>query len=183
MTSAQANQEYFDWMLRKVCESKEQADSYHLLLNTLYEKDFVWSFSQPMDENRQVDGEELRYTFGREMDYPDPMIASLLDVRPCSMLEMMVALAIKCEERFAFDPDVGNRTSVWFWEMIDSLGLSKMTDDQFDFSYTDRCITNFLNHSYKPNGEGSLFTVKRPVKDMRNVDIWYQMCYYLNEVL
>lgn len=183
MTRAQANQEYFDWMLQKVCEEEGKKISYHLLLKTLNSIDFVWLYSQPMDENRQIDGEELRYTFGRENNYPDPMTASLLDVRPCSVLEMMVALAIKCEERFAFNPDIGNRTSVWFWEMIESLGLSEMTDENFDFSYVNKKITDFLNHSYSPNGKGSLFTIKHPPKDMRDVDIWYQMCYYLNEVL
>lgn len=182
MTRAQANRKYFDWMLDIVSENcKEKAKYYHQLLLYLNGRDFKWS--HPMDENRQTDGEDLRYQFGREAGYSDSMIASLLDEHPCSILEMMVALSIRCEDRFASDPEVGNRTSMWFWEMIDSLGLSNMTDSNFDLDYIEACIDRFLDRDYKPNGEGGLFKLKHPMKDMRQVDIWYQMCYYLNEVL
>lgn len=181
MTRAQATREYVDWMLSKVCEDKRKIDDYMELFLYLYNYRFEWI--HPMDSNRQEDGEALRYQFGRENGYPDPMIASLLDDRPCSILEMMVALAIRCEDRFAYDPDVGNRTGVWFWEMIESLGLSRMNNCNFDIDHADMIIDRFLKRKYEPNGKGGLFTLKRPMKDMRHVDIWYQMCYYLNEVL
>lgn len=51
------------------------------------------------------------------------MIASYLDNRPCSVLEMIIALAIRLEEHIMDDPDIGNRTGQWFWDMIVSLGL------------------------------------------------------------
>lgn len=38
-------------------------------------------------------------------------------------LEMIIALAIRLEEHIMDDPDIGNRTGQWFWDMIVSLGL------------------------------------------------------------
>lgn len=181
MTQAQTVNEYIAWMLDKVCEDKRKKADYSELFLYLYNRRFDWT--HPMDANRQADGEDLRYQFGREERLPDSMIASFLDNRPCSILEMMVALAIRCEDRFAFDPDIGNRTHVWFWEMIDSLGLTEMANDKFNVDYVSYTIDRFLNREYRPNGDGGLFTLKHPMKDMRHVDIWYQMCYYLNEVL
>lgn len=182
MTQAKIRSFYFDWMLDKVCVNQEYKESsYHSLLLYLFNKDFIWIL--PMDSNRQEDGIDLRYRFGQEENYSDPMISSLLDDRPCSILEMMAALAIRCEEQYARDPDIGDRTSIWFWEMIDSLGLSDMTEDRFDIYYVEEMVNRFLNRDYAPNGYGGLFTLKHPPENLKNVDIWYQMCYYLNENL
>lgn len=181
MTQAQTIDEYIAWMLDKVCKDARQKNDYSELFLYLHGRRFEWI--HPMDANRQTDGEDLRYQFGRDMNLPDPMVASYLDDRPCSILEMMVALAIRCEDRFAFDPDIGNRTNVWFWEMVESLGLLNMTNDRFDIDYVANIINRFLDRKYSPDGRGSLFTLKHPMKDMRHVDIWYQMCYYLNEIL
>ena len=111
------------------------------------------------------------------------MIAAFLDNQPCSVLEMMIALAIRCEEHIMDDPDVGNRTGQWFWNMIMNLGLGSMTDDQFDKRYAEQVIERFLNREYEQDGEGGLFTVKHCKHDLRTVEIWYQMCWYLDEIV
>ena len=85
-----------------------------------------------MDADRAEDGINLRYRFGYENGYESAMIASYLDDRPCSVLEMMVALSMKMEEQIMDDPDIGDRTSVWFWKMIDNLGLGTMHDGIID---------------------------------------------------
>ena len=46
------------------------------------------------------------------------MISAYLDNKTCSVLEMMIALAIRCEEHIMDDPDVGNRTGQWFWKDV-----------------------------------------------------------------
>ena len=67
--------------------------------------------------------------------------------------------------------------------MLCSLGLTHMRDNVYDEMYVDRVITRLLTRSYESNGVGGLFTVEHPRRDMRLVEIWYQMCWYLNEVL
>jgi hypothetical protein len=134
-----------------------------------------------MDENRAGDGRDLRYRFAYEMGYATADIRAFLDDGPCSVLEMMTALAARCEEHIMGDPDIGNRISRWFWAMIQNLGLSSMDDEHFDEGFTDRTLARFLAREYGSDGEGGLFMVKNAGKDMRGIEIWYQMMMYLNE--
>lgn len=181
MTKGELNNAYFEWMYQLVCNERNSEMSYRKLLYLLHDTDF--NYTIPMDGNRAEDGTDLRYRFGYENAYEGSMISAYLDDRPCSVLEMMVALAIRCEEHIMCDPDIGNRTGQWFWDMIDNLGLGDMDDTEFDKNYANSVIQKFLNREYKRNGEGGLFTVKHYRKDLRSVEIWYQMCWYLDENL
>lgn len=136
-----------------------------------------------MDENRAEDGTDLRYRFGEAYRYKDAEVAANLDDRPCSVLEMMVALAIRCEEHIMDDPAVGDRTGRWFWDMVDNLGLGAMSDARYEEEYIDAVLERFLNRKYDRDGAGGLFTVKRCPHDLRSVDIWYQMCWHLDDVI
>lgn len=126
----------------------------------------------PMDKNRIEDGINLRFRYSPAMSKDEP----------ASVLEVMVALAYRCEEEFMADPDYGDRAGKWFYGMIQSLGLASMTDINFNFIYTMNILDTFLKRKYKPNGEGSLFTIKNSDQDFRKTEIWYQMCWYLDEI-
>jgi hypothetical protein len=134
-----------------------------------------------MDGNRAEDGMDLRYRFGDENSYDQALIATYLDDRPCSVLEMLIALAIRCEEQIMDDPDIGDRTGLWFGNMIYNLNLHTMHNSDFDREYVDEVIDIFLNRKYERDGRGGLFTVKNAPRDLRDVEIWYQLCWYLNE--
>lgn len=182
MTKNELRKEYFEWMYQLVCNEKYlKRLSYRKLLTHLHDIEFTYIIG--MDGNRAEDGIDLRYRFGYERQYNNSMIATYLDDRPCSVLEMITALAIRCEEHIMDDPDIGNRTGQWFWNMISNLGLSSLNDTRFDSEYLNRVITRFLNREYKRNGEGGLFTVKNCKHDLRTVEIWYQMCWYLDDIL
>lgn len=180
MTKAEMRARYFDWMFLAVSNHRPRRYPYKKLLSFLYDTDFTYTIA--MDENRFADGIDLRYRFAQQYNYPDPMVSSLLDDRPCSILEMMVALAIRCEEHIMEDADIGDRTGNWFWGMIESLGLKSMTDDRYDEYYVEETIRIFLNRQYAPNGEGGLFTIRNCRQDIRNIEIWYQMSLYLNSL-
>ena len=96
---------------------------------------------------------------------------------------MMTALAVRCEEHIMTDPDVGNRTGQWFWQMITNLGLVDMTDSKFDRKYVDLVIQRFLDRTYEPDGKGGLFTIEHCPYDLRTVEIWYQLCWYLDKLI
>lgn len=81
------------------------------------------------------------------------------------------------------DPDIGNRTGQWFWNMIVNLGLGSMNDTKFNKIHAKEIIQKFMDREYRRNGEGGLFTVKHCRTDLRSVEIWYQMCWYLDENL
>ena len=96
---------------------------------------------------------------------------------------MMIALAIRCEERIMSDSDAGNRTGQWFWNMLASLGLGSMSDRKFDREKAREIIDRFLNRRYEADGRGGLFTVRNSRFDLRSAEIWYQAMWYLDEVL
>lgn len=178
MTKWKCNQEYLRWLKNLIYD--KHFTQYSTLLDHLHKVEFTYTI--PMDGNRAEDGIGLRYRFGRERQYPDAMVAEYLDILPCSILEMMVALAVRFEDNTMSDPDMGDRTSQWFWEMIFNLDLSRMTDDHFNEDYVNSCILTLLDHEYSRNGSGGLFTVHNKDIDMRNTEIWYQACYYFSEL-
>jgi hypothetical protein len=117
------------------------------------------------------------------MGYDKVLIAACLDIRACSVLEALAGLALRCEEQIMENSRYGDRTGQWFWGMIFNLGLKPMDDANFDAAHTDASVGRFLRREYKRTGEGGLFTVENPRRDLREVDIWYQMCWYLCQIL
>ena len=170
---------YFEWLFGLVCGKRYSKHiSYKRLLMRLHDTKFIYSML--MDENRAEDGVDLRYRFGDANDCLEEVYLYLNG--QCSVLEMMVALAVRCEEHLMCDSDYGDRTSQWFWGMITNLGLGSMTDDRFDRDFVDETIDIFLHREYEPNGKGGLFTIKECKYDLRTIDIWYQLNWYLNSI-
>ena len=44
-------------------------------------------------------------------------------------------------------------------------------------------VRRFMDGKYKPNGKGGLFTIPSCERDLRTVEIWYQMNWYLNSII
>lgn len=183
------NQEYLEWMgeLVKGCSEFPVTGwkgldytHYSRLFKHLNSIDFYYNI--PMDANRYEDGIELRYQFGRDMNYDNRLIANCLDDHPCSVLEMMVALAVRCEEQIIYDDEVDNQAGLIFWDMLDNLDLISMDDYNYRPWYVDNVITKLLDREYERNGNGGLFTLKDCDEDVRDIEIWYQMCRYINAI-
>lgn len=169
--------EYFEWLC-DFTHKEDEINRYNKVLQILHGYEF-----EPIvdhDENRAQDGVELRRRFSRELR------CRFRYNSPCSVLEMMVALALRCEEQIMWDPDIGDRTSEWFHIMLHNLGLDIYTDDLIDHQAReeiDGIINTFLDRKYKRNGEGGLFKIDKCKCDLRSVEIWYQMCWYLDELM
>lgn len=171
---------YFEWLVNNVsgrwCSG---AVTFNKLFYQLHDIPFRYVLLR--DENRAKDGVELRYRFVWENHYPKEIEYDLDG--PCSVLEMMVALAIRCEESIMDDPAIGDRTSQWFRSMIVNLGLGSMSDDRFNRVYVDMVINRFLDRQYEADGQGGLFTVRHCDCDLRDVEIAYQLYWYLDELV
>lgn len=180
MNTERMRSAYFEWMCRLVCdEAGRRGRSWKKLLWFLHDQEFVYILD--MDGNRAADGIDLRYRFAYESRYDTHQVLDALgEEDPCSILEMMVALSIRCEEHIMDDPEFGNRTSAWFWGMVDNLGLGGMDDSNFDLYFAESVIDKFLRREYLSDGTGGLFRVEMPPQDMRRIDIWYQMMWYLD---
>ena len=175
------NADYFEWLYEGMCGDRYSKNvSYRKLLERLHSINFRYTI--PNDRNRANDGKSLRYSFAIAEgcgDNPE-MITEYL-YGPCSVFEMMVALAQRCEAVMD-DPKIGDRTGQWFWGMIASLGLNGMSDNHYDEKYVNDVINRFLDREYEPNGKGGLFTIRNCEHDLRDVEIWYQLCWYLDTI-
>ena len=96
---------------------------------------------------------------------------------------MMVALAFRAEEDIMDDNNYGNRTGQWFWNMIVTLGLGSMSDEHVDMEYVNYVMYRFLNRQYERNGKGGLFIIEDSRVDTRDMEIWIQFMWYLDEFL
>ena len=151
----------------------EKRSYYVEVLKGLYDIDFGWVLDR--DQNRAKDGEQLRVMFEDETDCPCEKYG------PCSVLEMMLALAMRCESQIMYDPDEGDRVHIWFWEMFRNLGLDELGEDDFDELIFSSIIQRLLGREYSKDGRGGLFYIPNCHRDMRKIEIWYQLNFYLQE--
>ena len=166
--------QYFEWLCNFVYDSRNsKRNSYTNLLMHLFRTEYTWQIE--LDSNRAADGLNLRNVFAMEYKvYP-------IDLpKECSVLEMLIALSNRLEHQIMSDPEQGDRTGQWFWDMIVNLGLFKMNDLNFDLDKVSDIINIFLDREYEANGRGGLFLVRNSKYDIRTVEIWYQMCWYLD---
>lgn len=166
---------YFDWLCNFVWIG-EPDSGFRPLMFELYRRNFYSTIE--MDQNRILDGLALRKRFFEETGiFVDPS-------EPCSVLEMLIALAQRIEIDIMWDPEQGDRTAKWFWEMMANLGLDIFYDEfdpEYDYYAIDCIMNTFLGRSYSPSGIGGLFPLRNPQQDQRTVEIWYQMNRYFIE--
>ena len=161
-------EEYLEWLVRKM-----DGDEYRRLFSTMLSREFTYFVSN--DDNRASDGINLRDIFFDETGI-------LVDMKiPCSILEMMVALSIRCEIDIIGIPGE-EKISRLFWIMIRNLDLDWCTDARFDYDFVKEKMDILVERRYGRTGFGGLFPILDHAKeDMRKTEIWYQMNYYICE--
>lgn len=168
---------YFDWMCRYVTYLPQE-QCYDSLLRKL--NDITYYATLRMDENRLADGISLRHEFAfrNGLDYAtvDNDIQG-----PPSVLEVLLALAIRAEV-YTASSEHEDWTHVWFWEMMTNMGLTDFTDDNFDELGVELICETFLERNYAPNGVGGPFAFETD-KDIRDVELWWQMQWYQPKIL
>lgn len=133
-----------------------------------------------LDSNRAGDGRSLRRAFCLEQLIDFEIFSEEILGTYCSVLEMMVALAIRMEVDIAGDPSGEDRTAHWFDVMLESTGLVNYTGERFNETEVVSIIWKMQNHEYSSNGEGGLFkTADSTIFDMRALEIWSQANAYI----
>lgn len=156
---------YFRWLCEKV--DYRSRDKYIPALKLLFETDFYSLINY--DDNRALDGLNLRREFEEETKLELPR-------DPCSVFEMMIGLSLRMAFIY-YDPwGREDDNSVWFWVIFSNLGLG-LTE-----RVNKEIIDVLLERKYLPNGRGGLFPLKNPREDQRNIEIWYQMQAYVQDV-
>lgn len=172
--------DYYDWLRSRVDDADFNPSRYELLMSRLYHTEFTWTLDD--DQARAYDGMGLRDRYAKETSQDALTVRMSLNF-PCTILEMMVALASRCEDQIMEDLFVGNRTGRWFKVMISSLGLAWEYDELYNESYVAYILDSFLHREYDSNGDGGLFRIENVDVNLREMGIWYQMNLYLCNLL
>lgn len=176
---------YKHWLIDQVDTNRKfSLVDYSELFDLMFDTDFLWFEDRgpdiAMDKNRASDGLYLRNVYD-ELTGSD--ISDVLADKEASILEVLVALAIRIEQDIMGEGenDYGN----WFLEMLSNLGLLKYSDGNFDESAVSAIFDRFMGRKYVGKGAGSLFPLKNYSvcngKNYRDLEIWSQMQYYLEE--
>lgn len=160
---------YFEELLKLVTPTDK---NYDFLLRVLWDKEFYSLINY--DENRAKDGVQLRTEFGFDK----------ILFGPCRCLEVLISLARRCEFELS-DSHIPSNAKAVFWEFIHNLELDYYSKDNWmsDAVYfeIDEILNKWLERGYSVNGIGGIFPLKRPKKNQRRVELWYQMMEYLIE--
>lgn len=164
--SSASMSDYIHWVAKdRLKFTEKEWKENHILVSELAKIEFIWR--HPMDENRAIDGLELRSDFEYETgEYLDKSSGLMPQ---CTMFEMLAALAMRCETQLMRDPMVGDRTSKWFFEFLDNLEV-------LDGS---RPVEMACDLFFK--GELALFPLKKKGIKQKNEQIWKQLTAYFNE--
>jgi hypothetical protein len=172
-----SNRQYFEWLLDKTRCHYVNTDNYRSLLEYLFNYPFTWSI--PFDSNRAENGIGLRYEFESECGF-----VGRTDDEPCSVLEVLIALARDWEHEITYDFHKGDRSAQWFWTMVGNLGLLEYPDSRFSPGIMDEIeeiLEVWLTRKFSKSGMGSVFPVKNWYGDQRKVEIWMQLQNYVME--
>lgn len=173
--SADLDERYLSWLYRRnePVRQRKPSRTFWSLFRQLYKKEFLWFV--PNDDNRIEDCRDLRREFFRECNIEGD--AEWLSLGG-SMLEVLVVLS----ESLSFLED--SPASIWFWHLIEQLDLAKYNDRNYDEHAAvriDQILDRVIHRTYEPDGRGGLFPLRKPPKDQREVELWYQLNTYLIE--
>lgn len=157
---------YFQWLARPILDSWEVQGLDEVNLKTIHRMKFDAIVTN--DLNRALDGVALR----EEFLYEHGVKSSPWEIQgwlmfPCTMLEMLIALA----DRAAFQTD--KSPEFWFGIFMKNLRINE--------SSLYHALQRLNERQYDYDGTGGLFPLRNPLEDQRGVELWYQMSAYIME--
>lgn len=169
---------YLDWLVAQVTSSRQRGPNavrtYYKLLKLFHDTEFFWLVAN--DDNRILDGLELRNEFIHETGYPLDEDDEVWASAGCSVLEMLIGLSRRLSDLDDGEP------RVWFWKMVRNLGLDQFDDQiEFDPFEVEEALSTFIYRTYKRDGTGGLFPLKHAKENQRKMELWYQLNLYLME--
>lgn len=178
MGNTRVYNEYFKWLCENIDDGDFNECRYSRLLNILHDIDFIIPMNIPTienDTNRISNGKNLRWHFVCEGGS-----RQILSMRkPCSVLELLIGLSDDFESIVddALDGDI-------FWQMLDNMDLLGMTNDNIDIERIEEAIETFMYRRYSNDGSnGGIFIIPRYHRDLTTMELWNQMCLYIDEMI
>lgn len=156
--------DYFLWLLRGVGVDYE-ITKYKKLYEFLWKEPFL--VVHPRDNNRRLDGIDLRWRYAHETGESVSEIENL----DCSVLEMLVAFAQRLDLEWFGTPGKPEPERI-FWQMICNLGLQKYKDYHFTCEKCCEIVKNWMN---KCDKSCMIFPIERDLQS----EFWEQAIHYL----
>lgn len=171
---------YFKWLYGQISDPEitDPSLTYWNVLRKLYQTEFKGRI--PNDENRLADGVELRVEFlhSEGITSVDDVDIHWLEL-DCSFLELMVGLS----RRLAYESIDGGEPHFWFWQLMENLSLLRYNDSRkLMIKRIDGILDRVIERQYEANGDGGFFPLRYPTQDQREVELWYQLNAYLQEL-
>lgn len=178
MNSHPLVEDYLRWLAPQIRDENDGLSNpnreFWGLLTVMFQTQFA--APNPNDDNRMVDGKDLRTEFCYAQHI---RVGSLADLGPASFLEVLIGLS----KRMTFN---AGRTSApgWAWILLSNLGLHRMYDplSRAKARRVNDILEQCIWRQYAPDGRGGFFPLRDPREDQRNVEIWYQMSAYIAEL-
>lgn len=166
-------EDYLRWLAPQIRDEQQQGREYWDLLSIMFEKEFDWFV--PHDDNRLVDGTDLRVTFCYSQHIRGDALRHL---GPCSFLEVLISLS----QRLAFA--AGGTAQGWAWQLLINLELDGMSDPltRRKIRRVDHILNTVIQRTYDPDGYGGFFPLTQPDEDQTQKELWHQMAAYINEI-
>jgi len=192
------HKEYFDWLCSLVGANETGPFCvYSNLLTRLFQTDF--NIIREFDNNRAVNGKYLRYYFDSNRDdyasneqspyHKSGNFYNENQCYPCSILEMMIALAKDIDVQYLYSNNC--RLLIWFWIMIESLGLANKLDGYWDntsdHDEVDWILRAFNLDAYELTQDGEyrptalLFPIRNIEGYQQVHNLWEQMTIWYNQ--
>lgn len=160
---------YFEYLIDLM-----RADDIYRLCGYLDGIEFTWSVA--LDANRMQDVMTMREVYADEFEE-----ISDRNYGYCSVFEMLVAMAIKCDRDIMYDASEGPRGYYWFRIFLENLyGDLKMANELDGDEIVDICM-RFIERRYDRHGNGGMFPMKHSKIDQRRVQLWIQMNAWILE--
>lgn len=169
-------EDYLRWLGPQIRDDDAYPSrTYEDLVRIMFEKEFVFMPDFIGDRNRLEDGLELRVEFCHERHIHTDAQHKL---GPCSFLEVLIGLS----RRLAFAQ--GGEARGWAWTLITNLELHRMSDPigRNRARKVDDIIDACIWRNYGPDGVGGFFPLGYPQADQRQIEIWYQMHAFIDEL-
>jgi hypothetical protein len=171
-TSEALREDYLHWLEEQLSDERTPK-SYWDLVNLMFDTEFTWSVL--MDDNRLEDGKDLRVEFSHEFRAPRSRV---LNLAPISFLEVLIGLS----RRLSFV--AGGSAPGWAWVLLGNLELQRMTDPltRPKQARARDILSAVIERAYRPDGMGGFFPLAWPDGDQTQVELWYQLNAYVEEL-
>lgn len=178
---------YLEWLLGLINADNYKGKSYIKLCSLLNKVPFEPIIK--LDENRLSDVHSLlRETYIQSQSDWYRLngcdIIMELPTWPVSFLELIISLAMRIDLDFMREINGIDNTRIYFWILVRNLGILEYDDEHWGEDAIIS-IVNRLNivqdRKYDFNGNGGLFPLEHAEMDQRNVQIWNQLCQFVNQ--